>query len=52
MSMNFKYIGVSKGTCQPEAMSNSEKTKPIALAVTESEGISQSVSQSVENKTI
>ena len=45
-----------KGTCQAEATSNSEKIKPIALAVIElrlSEGISQlltqSVSQSLEN---
>ena len=41
-----------KGTCQVESMSNSEKMKPVALAVIEvwvSEGISQSVSQSVEN---
>ena len=37
-----------KGTCQAEATSNSEKIKPIALAVIElrlSEGTSQSVSQ-------
>ena len=35
-----------------EAMSNSEKIKPVALAVIElqlSEGISQSIRQSVEN---
>ena len=41
-----------KGTSRAEAMSNSEKIKPVALAVIElhlSEGISQSVSQSVEN---
>ena len=45
-----------KGTCRAEVMSNSEKIKPVALAVIElrlSEGISQSVtysvSQSVEN---
>ena len=45
-----------KGTCRAEATSNSEKIKPVALAVIElrlSEGISQSVtyllSQSVEN---
>ena len=45
-----------KGTCRAEAMSNSEKIKPVALAVIKlrlSEGISQSVSQllsqSVEN---
>ena len=40
------------GTCRVEAMLNSEKIRPIALAVTElslSEGISQLLSQSVEN---
>jgi len=47
------HNGVAKGT---EAMLNSEKIKPVALAIAElreSEGIrqaiSQSVSQSVEN---
>ena len=37
-----------KGTCQAKATSNSEKIKPVALAVIElhlSEGIRQSVSQ-------
>ena len=41
-----------KGTCRAEAMLNSEKIKPVALAVIElclSEGISQLLSQSVEN---
>ena len=41
-----------KGTCWAEATLNSEKIKPIALAVIElrlSEGIRQAVSQSVEN---
>ena len=41
-----------KGTCWAKATSNSEKIKPVALAVIElrlSEGISQPVSQSVEN---
>ena len=41
-----------KGTCQAEAMSNSEQIKPIALAVLKSclsEGISQLLTQSVEN---
>ena len=41
-----------KGTSRAEATSNSEKIKPVALAVIElrlSEGISQLVSQSVEN---
>ena len=40
--------GVPKGTSQAEATSNSEKIKPVALAVIElclTEGISQSVSQ-------
>ena len=42
----------AKGTCWAEAMLNCEKIKPVALAVIEldlSEGISQSVTQSVEN---
>ena len=41
----------AKGTSQVEATLNSEKTKPIALAVIElclSEGISQSVETSVK----
>ena len=41
-----------KGTCWAKATSNSEKIKPVALAVIElrlSEGISQPVTQSVEN---
>ena len=41
-----------KGTCRAEAMSNSEKIKPVALVIIKlrlSEGISQSVTQSVEN---
>jgi len=37
-----------KGTTQAEAMSNSEKIKPVALAVID-QSVSQSVSQSVEN---
>ena len=39
-----------KGTCRAKATSNSEKIKPVVLAVIKlrlSEGISQSVSQSV-----
>ena len=39
-----------KGTCRAKATSNSEKIKPVALAVIElrlSEGISQSVTYSV-----
>ena len=42
---------MTKGTCQAEAMSKSEKIKPIALAIIElslSEGTSR---QSVENST-
>ena len=52
MRMHCMYCGMPKGTCRAEAMSNSETIKPIALAVIElrlSEGISQSVTQSVEN---
>jgi len=42
------YSGMVKGTSRAEAMSNSEKIKPVALAIVElheSEGISQSGSQ-------
>ena len=42
-----------KGTCQAETTSNSEKIKPVALAVIElhlSEGISQLLSQLVGRK--
>ena len=48
LGMNCTYCSMPKGTCQAEVMSNSEKIKPIALAIIElclSEGISQSVSQ-------
>ena len=41
---------MSRGTCQAEATSNSERIKPVALAVIElrlSEGISQSVENSI-----
>ena len=41
------HYGMQKGTCRAKAMSNSEKIKPVALAVIKlrlSEGISQSVS--------
>ena len=44
------YCGMPKGTCRANAMSGSEKIKPVALAVIElhlSEGIDQSVTQSV-----
>ena len=48
------YCGMPKGTRWAEVTSNSEKTKPVSLAVIElhlSESISQSVTQkqSVEN---
>ena len=49
----YVYCGIPKGTCRAEATSNSEKIKPIALAVIKlclSEGISQSVTQSVSRK--
>ena len=49
------YYGMPKSTSQAEAMSNSEKIKPVALAVIElhlSEGISQSVSYSDSQKKI
>ena len=42
------YCGMPKGTCQAKATSNSEKIKPVALAVIElrlSEDISQLLSQ-------
>jgi len=44
-----------KGTSWAEAMLNSEKTKPVALAVIKlcsTEGISQAVIQSVSQKKI
>jgi len=50
------YSGIAKDTYQAEAMLNSEKIRPVALAIVElcgSEGIRQggrqAVSQSVEN---
>jgi len=46
------YSSMAKGTSQTEATSNSEKIKPVALAIVklcEPEGIRQLVSQSVEN---
>jgi len=49
MKMHCKYSSMAKGTSWAEAMSNSEKIKPVALAIVElceSEGISQSGSQS------
>jgi len=54
--MKNVYSGMAKGTSWAEAMSNSKKIKPVALAIVElrrSEDIRQSVrqlvSQSVEN---
>ena len=50
--MHCTYCGTPKGTCRAEVTSNSEKIKPVALAIIElrlSEGISQLLSQSVEN---
>jgi len=41
------YSGMAKGTSQAEAISNSKKIKPVALAIVElheSEGIRQLVS--------
>jgi len=41
------YSGMAKGTSQAEAMSNSKKIRPVALAIVElreSEGIRQAVS--------
>jgi len=46
------YCGMPKGTSWAEVTSNSEKIKPIAIAVITlrlTEGISQSGSQSEEN---
>jgi len=56
--LHCMYIGMAKGTSRAEAMLNSEKIKPVALAIVElikpvalaivelreSEGISQAVS--------
>jgi len=33
--MHSMYYGMPKGTSQAEAMSNSEKIKPVALAIAE-----------------
>jgi len=46
------YSGIAKGTSRAEVMSNSEKIKPVALAIVElreCEGIRQLASQLVEN---
>ena len=49
----YTYCSKPKGTCLAEAMLNSEKIKPVALAIIElclSEGIGQSVTQSITRK--
>jgi len=33
--MHYMYSGMAKGTSQAEATSNSEKIKPVALAIVE-----------------
>ena len=51
--MHYTYCGMSKGTSQAEATSNSKKIKPVALAVIKlrlSEGISQSVTRKLNFK--
>jgi len=48
--MHCMYSGMEKGTSQAEATSNSEKIKPVALAIVElreSEGIKQAGRQLV-----
>ena len=53
LRMHCMYCGMLKSTSRTEAMSNSEKIKPVALAVIElhlSEGISQSITCSVSRK--
>jgi len=48
--MHCTYCGMPKGTSWDEVTSNSEKIKPVALAIIElclSEGISQSVRRSM-----
>ena len=50
--MHCTYCGIPKGTSRAEVTSNSEKIKPIALAVIKlrlSEGISQLISQNSVN---
>ena len=49
----FIYCGMLKGTSQAKTTSNSEKIKPVTLAIIKlrlSEGISQSVTQSISRK--
>ena len=52
--MHCMYCGMPKGTSRTEATSNSEKIKPVALAVIKlhlsAEGISQWITQSVSRK--
>jgi len=50
--MHCANNGAPKATSWAEAMLNSKKIKPVSLAIAKlclSEGISQAVSQSVEN---
>jgi len=50
MKMHCMYNNMSKGTSRAEATLNSEKIKPVALAIVElhkSDGIRQSVRQAV-----
>ena len=52
MKKHCTYCGMLKGTSWAKVTSNSEKLKPVALAVIKlclSEGISQLLSQSLEN---
>ena len=53
MGALYIHCSMPKSTSQAEAMSNSEKSSPIALVVVElhlSEGIRQLVSQSISRK--
>ena len=53
MKNALMYCGMPKGTCRAEATLNSEKIKPVALAIIKlclSEGISQSITYSVSRK--
>ena len=52
MKNELCVLRYAKSTCRAEGTSNSEKIKPVALVIIKlclSEGISQSVTQSVEN---
>ena len=46
--MHCTYCGIPKGTRRTKAMSNSEKIKPVALAIIELR-LSEGISQSLEN---